>query len=107
MTSLASAIAAEVFRDLTVWILAALVVVSLLARLRTVHEERLMRAPQVLFVLHLLAVAGAATLAWAGSDAYRDVNLLARVFGAVCIIQLAAVAVFVVFLPRVGFQTSR
>src|SRR4029450_11313130 len=81
-------VAAEVFRDLTAWILAALVVVALLTRLRTGHEERLLRAPLVLFGLHLLAVLGAAAWRWAGSDAYRDVNLLARVFGAICLIQL-------------------
>jgi small-conductance mechanosensitive channel/CRP-like cAMP-binding protein len=120
-----STVAAEVFHDLTAWILAALVVVALLTRLRVSqpapagglappvpvggigHEERLLRAPLVLFGLHLVAVAAAGTLKWVGSDAYRDVNLLARVFGAICIIQLAAVAVFVVFLPRVGFETSR
>jgi small-conductance mechanosensitive channel/CRP-like cAMP-binding protein len=102
-----STVAAEVFRDLTAWILAALVVVALLTRLRSGHEERLLRAPLVLFGLHLLAVLGAAAWRWAGSDAYRDVNLLARIFGAICLIQLLAVAVFVVLLPRVGFETSR
>lgn len=102
-----SALSAEVLQDLTLWILAGIVAVALLARLRTVHEERLMRAPLVLFGLHLAAAAGAALWRWAGSDAYRDVNLMARIFGAICIIQLAAVAVFVVLLPRVGFQASR
>lgn len=107
MTSFWSAVASEVFQDLTAWILVSLVVVALLTRLRTGHEERLMRGPLVLFALHLVAVAGASTLSWLGSDAYRDVNLLARVFGAICLIQLAAVAVFVVLLPRVGFEASR
>jgi len=108
MTSFWSTVSAEVFRDLTAWILAALVVVALLLRLGTAaHEGRLMRAPLVLFGLHVVAVIGAAAWRWLGSDAYRDVNLLARVFGAICLIQLAAVAVFVVLLPRVGFQASR
>ncbi|HET8645360.1 MAG TPA: hypothetical protein VFO85_07715, partial [Vicinamibacteria bacterium] len=95
MSSLWTALSAEVLQDLTLWILLALVAVGLLARLRTVHEERLLRAPLVLFGLHLTAVAGAALWKWAGSDVYRDVNLLARVFGAICLIQLAAVAIFV------------
>ena len=107
MTSFWSTVSAEVLLDLSAWILAALVVVALLTRLRRTHEERLLRAPLVLFGLHLLAVLGAAAWKWAGSDAYRDVNLLARVFGAICLIQLAAVAVFVVLLPRVGFEASR
>lgn len=66
-----------------------------------------MRGPLILYGLHLATVAAAALWKWLGSDAYRDVNLLARVFGAICLIQLASVAVFVVLLPRVGFQTSR
>jgi small-conductance mechanosensitive channel/CRP-like cAMP-binding protein len=105
--SLWSAVSAEVLQDFTLWILAAIVAVALLARLRVVHEERLLRAPLVLFGLHLAAVAGAAFWQWVGSDAHRDVNLLARIFGAICLIQLAAVAIFVVLLPRVGFEASR
>src|SRR5512134_1454642 len=107
MRSFWSAVSAEVFQDLTLWIVVALVAVAVLTRLRTAHEERLMRAPLVLFGLHVAAVGGAAFWQWVGSDAYRDVNLLARVFGAVCLIQIAAVAIFVVLLPRVGFETSR
>jgi small-conductance mechanosensitive channel/CRP-like cAMP-binding protein len=102
-----STLSAEVLQDLTLWILAGLVVVALLSRLRTAHEERLMRAPLVLLGLHVVAAGGAAVARWAGADAYRDFNLMARVFGAICIIQLAAVAIFVVLLPRVGFQASR
>jgi small-conductance mechanosensitive channel len=107
MTPLKSALAGEILDEMTLWILAALVVVALLARLRRSAEERLLRGPVVLFALHLVAVAGAGALRWIGSGAYTDIHLLARVFGAICLIQLAAVAVFVVLLPRVGFQTSR
>jgi small-conductance mechanosensitive channel/CRP-like cAMP-binding protein len=105
--SLPSIFASEVLQDLTLWIFAAVVAVALLCRLRVVHEDRLMRGPLVLFGLHLAGVVGATLWRWAGSDGYRDINLLARLFGACCLIQLAAVAVFVVLLPRVGFATSR
>lgn len=105
--SLWSALGSEVLQDLTLWIFVTVLGVAMLARLRTGHEERLMRGPLVLFALHLAGVLGAALWRWAGSDGYRDLNLLARLFGAICLIQLASIAVFVVFLPRVGFATSR
>lgn len=98
---------AEAAAGRTVVLLAALAVLALAARLLRGAPARALRAPLVLFAIHLALVVGAALAGTFAPGLAADLRLVALMVGAVCAIKIAQELVFSLLLPRLGVRGSR
>lgn len=106
--SFAARLLAEAVDDLSLALLAALVIVTVLAQTIARDERRRLRGIYVLVVLHFLLLPVLAGLrAEPASGWYSDARLAAAVFYVLAAAGLFGSFVFGVCLPRIGLQAPR
>src|SRR5512138_3253427 len=98
---------AEARDDLSLGLLAALVITALLIRAFAPEERTKVRGMTILTALHLVLLPVLASLRGASSDWYNDVRLAALVFETLAFVGMAAALIFGLALPRAGFRAPR
>jgi small-conductance mechanosensitive channel/CRP-like cAMP-binding protein len=99
-----AALVDEMRGDWSLWALGGLVVATLAVRTLQPAERPRLRTFWVLYLLHLVLVVVTAMLREDGSPAHVEVQLAARIFGAVVLIGAASNLLFRVLAPRLELR---
>ncbi len=102
-----SRLLAEIQDDLTLVLVAALVITTVLLRSLARAEHVRVRGLAILTALHLVLLPILAALRGNPEGAYNDVRLAALVFEVLAFVGMAGAIVFGIILPRLGLRAPR
>ena len=105
--TLLSALVTELVAGRTGWYLLALVLVTAVVFTSRRMDRQLLRAPWVLFAIHLGLVPVAAVLNYMGISAYRDIHVATVMMGLLAVVNTVTALLFGLLLPWVGIRLSR
>jgi small-conductance mechanosensitive channel/CRP-like cAMP-binding protein len=98
---------AEAFEDYTPYVVGLFFLLAIPVRIWAVDEHRRLKGIGLMILLHLLLVPVAGVLRAYQVGGYSEVRLLVLILGAVAVIRLISILLFVVALARIRIETPR